>query len=812
MSTLVDLKVYPGTFSLPKGGEINYTAIGEYDDGSSENLTNSVIWVSDNESIVTFSDYGIAKAVGIGTTNIYAKSGFIESEYSSIEITPAIIYEWKVLPINPVVISGGTLQLEVKKIYSDGTIVASMPSSWLSLDLNIATVSPSGLIIGISGGGCTIIINDEDDASNPIELITSITVLSAPMAAEDQTNYVVNGQFAKFNNYIIPEKEYNLNQTEKDNPFYIFGDKNSVDGNQYPNIGKILFYRRITDLPVQGSDEFFSIKKFTDADRDESLSNEANPLYYARHRCCNQDGIGNKFTRAYECGISNVSMLSNGDCTITASILARAPLSVYNNGAIVFYIRQYNGDGLPILDNFFKISNEINCTNNFQKYTVTHTISSVSLDKITENNFFSIVAVPIANTLGSVLSDFCVDFTNIQFTNTTSAIVYQERLVSEITNIQKTLYYPDIPPINELTDINNDALELEGCVPMIVRDKTNLGSFKYEFKTPVPVGSCILSDSNVSPEGYIYGGGIEFSATKYKRLKKYYMDNNIENPYVPKFGFGDSTAAATIGTNMVNIIGRVTGGRTAPQIINLPTGSGHFELSNITTDGVTITCGTIEDIINTPDGYIKYYNHSGRIWYIIFIVDGIIKYPSGVSPTSESVAYVNVKSNFTSIDIASALFNTFNPLCLRTIDARGYLLRFFDNGAGIDTGNSTRAPRGGTGAPPNYIYGDGSTNCCGTTQLDSVMEHFHGIGTLSFQGYDNAVSPPAGTHDLIRFNTCDDTYFNNNDCIYSNVGTNPKNFLSNFKSDMGYILRNQPIENTEENFVKNMALNLFVKY
>ena len=70
--TLVSITVPPATVTVYQGTAIQLTATGEYADGTSIDLTNSVTWSSSNTSAATVSTGGLVQSVGLGTATITA--------------------------------------------------------------------------------------------------------------------------------------------------------------------------------------------------------------------------------------------------------------------------------------------------------------------------------------------------------------------------------------------------------------------------------------------------------------------------------------------------------------------------------------------------------------------------------------------------------------------------------------------------------------------------------------------------------------------------------------------------------------------
>ncbi len=70
--TLNSIAVTPVNPSIPTGATQQFTATGNYSDGSTQNLTSQVTWTSSSTSVATINSAGLASGVAPGTTTITA--------------------------------------------------------------------------------------------------------------------------------------------------------------------------------------------------------------------------------------------------------------------------------------------------------------------------------------------------------------------------------------------------------------------------------------------------------------------------------------------------------------------------------------------------------------------------------------------------------------------------------------------------------------------------------------------------------------------------------------------------------------------
>lgn len=141
--TLISISVSPASATTVPGAVQQFTATGAFNDGTTKDVTASVIWNSSNAGVATMSNaagtQGLATGAGDGLSQITARaSGIIANatltikSLSGISITPSSIS----LPL------GGKQQFTAIALFSDGTSsnVTSL-ASWNSSNSNVSTIS-----------------------------------------------------------------------------------------------------------------------------------------------------------------------------------------------------------------------------------------------------------------------------------------------------------------------------------------------------------------------------------------------------------------------------------------------------------------------------------------------------------------------------------------------------------------------------------------------------------------------------------------------------------------------------------------------
>ena len=161
-AVLQAVEVSPPALVLPNGKTQNYSAVGRFSDGTTENLTDQVRWTSSAGAVATVDNSGLATALATGTTVITAtdsKSGL--SAGSTLTVTGAVLTRIQVFPSLPTAASGRTVQFNATGAYSDGQEedITSLVT-WASSDTGVATISNAassdGLASTLSEGQATI--------------------------------------------------------------------------------------------------------------------------------------------------------------------------------------------------------------------------------------------------------------------------------------------------------------------------------------------------------------------------------------------------------------------------------------------------------------------------------------------------------------------------------------------------------------------------------------------------------------------------------------------------------------------------------
>ncbi len=199
---LVSIDVTPTDPSIPMGLTQQFSASGNYDDGSVQDLTSLVTWNSSTTSVATVSNAagsnGLATPVTTGQTTITASVGSISGS-SLLTVTAATLTGITVTPATPQIALGTTLQFTATGTYSDTTtqdITAFV--AWISSDVTVAAVSNAGTTVGLAtsvGAGTTNITAALGNLTAIVNLkVTNATLSSVTITPSNSTIYLGSPQ------------------------------------------------------------------------------------------------------------------------------------------------------------------------------------------------------------------------------------------------------------------------------------------------------------------------------------------------------------------------------------------------------------------------------------------------------------------------------------------------------------------------------------------------------------------------------------------------------------------------------------------
>ena len=179
--TLTSISITPSAASIAQGTTLQFSAIGTFTDGSTQNLTSSVQWASANSSVAGISLNavgGLAKANAPGSSNITAASGSFSAS-AVLTVTNASLTSIAVTPQAGSFPLGTLQQFTATGAFSDGTTQdITATAAWSSSNTGIASITVSGLLTARNVGTVTITA-----ASGAVNGVASASVNAANLAS-----------------------------------------------------------------------------------------------------------------------------------------------------------------------------------------------------------------------------------------------------------------------------------------------------------------------------------------------------------------------------------------------------------------------------------------------------------------------------------------------------------------------------------------------------------------------------------------------------------------------------------------------------
>ena len=181
VAVVTEIAVLPGTVSGPAGTFTKLRAVALYSDSSVQDVTSQSSWVSADPDTAYVAGTGpIAGFTALrseGLTQVTASfSGFINTV--SVEVTPAVLSEIVISPVDQSVPQGINVQYSATGLYTDSSSSSLDDEvSWFSSDPSVAVITPEGLAL-----------TNEDDLTRGV----GSTVISASFAGlSDETGLTV---------------------------------------------------------------------------------------------------------------------------------------------------------------------------------------------------------------------------------------------------------------------------------------------------------------------------------------------------------------------------------------------------------------------------------------------------------------------------------------------------------------------------------------------------------------------------------------------------------------------------------------------
>lgn len=181
-AALVSIAITPANPTIALGTTQQFSATGTFTDGSTQDMTSTATWSSDDLTIATISNTGLATSVQLGTANLNAASGNITASTTLI-VSAATLTSIAINPPSSAVALGTTQQFTATGTYTDGTTQdVTQTAHWSSTNASVATISNTSGAAGLAStlsAGTTMI----GASSGPVSAIATLTVNAAALVS-----------------------------------------------------------------------------------------------------------------------------------------------------------------------------------------------------------------------------------------------------------------------------------------------------------------------------------------------------------------------------------------------------------------------------------------------------------------------------------------------------------------------------------------------------------------------------------------------------------------------------------------------------
>jgi uncharacterized protein YjdB len=171
-----------------------FTAIGTFDDATTQNITSIVNWTSSSTIRVTIAGSGLAKGVGLGTSNITAKVGTITSNPITLTVNANNVVALTVTPntaANAQIAQDTNRQFTATATLDDNStlnVSSTTGIAWSSDNTAVATIAPgNGLALGVSPGSANITASFGGKTDTSTLTVTNATIVSIAISPANPT-------------------------------------------------------------------------------------------------------------------------------------------------------------------------------------------------------------------------------------------------------------------------------------------------------------------------------------------------------------------------------------------------------------------------------------------------------------------------------------------------------------------------------------------------------------------------------------------------------------------------------------------------
>jgi len=214
-ATLTSITILPATAKIAIGTTQQFVATGNFNNGTTQDITASVVWTSPDSSVATISNTGstngLATAVSGGAVTITAALGLVTNT-ATLTITTVTLQSIAITPNNATIPLGSPVQFTATGTFSDmSTQDLTTQVTWKSAGRAVATISNAvgsqGLLTPLKAGATTISATVALAGGSSVTGSTGLTVSSSTLtsivvtSASPSVNVGQTVQFTATGNY-----------------------------------------------------------------------------------------------------------------------------------------------------------------------------------------------------------------------------------------------------------------------------------------------------------------------------------------------------------------------------------------------------------------------------------------------------------------------------------------------------------------------------------------------------------------------------------------------------------------------------------
>ncbi len=206
LSGLASIAVTPAASSIGAGAQQRFTAVGTFNDGSTQTLS-SVLWSSSSATVAPISgdttNSGVAATAAQGITTITASAVGVGGS-TTLTITAPTLASITLSPQDAVIPLGATQQFTATVVYTDGsTQDLTSTVTWSSSATVVAVINSSGVAAGLFQGTATIQVNSGSLSASttlsvgaPALVSIAVTPATATIALGSSQQYQAVGTYS----------------------------------------------------------------------------------------------------------------------------------------------------------------------------------------------------------------------------------------------------------------------------------------------------------------------------------------------------------------------------------------------------------------------------------------------------------------------------------------------------------------------------------------------------------------------------------------------------------------------------------------